>query len=144
MKSSSLDFYLVQHGEALLEEEDPARPLSERGRSEVDRVARYAVGMGVQVLEILHSGKLRARQTAEILGQYLSPPRGLREIMGLAPMDDPVEAQRQILASEEPLMWVGDLPHLSRLVSLLLVRVPGTEILQVQRGAINCLSKVTA
>jgi phosphohistidine phosphatase SixA len=35
-----MDFYLVRHGEAKPASEDPARPLTDRGRKEVERVAR--------------------------------------------------------------------------------------------------------
>ncbi|HDD66024.1 MAG TPA: phosphohistidine phosphatase SixA, partial [Nitrososphaeria archaeon] len=60
--------YLVQHGEAKREEEDPARPLTEEGKREVEDVARFLAELGVRVDRILHSGKLRAAQTANILG----------------------------------------------------------------------------
>ncbi len=34
--------YLVQHGEAKREVEDPLRPLSESGREDIQRIAKYA------------------------------------------------------------------------------------------------------
>jgi len=60
--------YLVQHGEAKREEEDPSRPLTENGRREVEIVAKFLSEAGIKIDKILHSGKLRAAQTAEILG----------------------------------------------------------------------------
>lgn len=134
--------FLVQHGEATPEPENPARPLTHRGREEVRRVARHAAGLGLQVAEICHSGKLRARQTAEILAAALSPGRGVREADGLAPGDDPTRARAEIQAASEPLMLVGHLPHLSRLASLLLVGDPGKDIIQFRNGAIVCLTRV--
>ena len=53
-----MDLYLVQHGEARPESEDPARPLSERGRQEVACVARAAARLGLGIGVIQHSGKL--------------------------------------------------------------------------------------
>ena len=53
--------YLMQHSEAKAEAEDPARPLTDRGRAEVQRVARRAALLGLPVAEIRHLGKLRAR-----------------------------------------------------------------------------------
>ena len=58
--------YLVQHGEATKETEDPARPLTEHGRQEVVKVARALARVRLGVSVIAHSGKLRARQTAEL------------------------------------------------------------------------------
>lgn len=134
-----MHLYLVQHGEAKPETEDPARPLTDRGREEVERVARHAVALGLDVAEIRHSGKLRARQTAELLAEHLWPIRGIREIGGLAPTDDPGTARTEVEAAEEPVMLVGHLPHLSRLASSLLLGDPGKEILRFRMGAMVCL-----
>lgn len=134
--------YLVQHGEAKPEQEDPARPLTDRGRDEVGRVARHTGALRLQIAEIRHSGKLRARQTAEILAEYLRPARGVREIEGLAPNDDPRKARSDAEAAREPLMLVGHLPHLSRLASFLIVGDPGREIIRFRPGGIVCLGKM--
>jgi phosphohistidine phosphatase len=48
--------------------------------------------MGVRVELILHSGKLRALETAEILARELGPGIEVRQADGLAPKDDPPEA----------------------------------------------------
>ncbi len=133
--------YLVQHGEAKPDAENPARPLSDRGREEVHRVARHAAALGLQVAKIRHSGKLRARQTAEIFAAVLSPVRGVREMDGLAPADDPGKAQAELESAVEPLMLVGHLPHLGRLASSLLVGEPEREIIRFRNSAIVCLVK---
>ena len=134
--------YLVRHGEAKSEREDPARPLSDHGREEVTRVARHVGAVGLQIAEIRHSGKLRARQTAEILAEHLSPTRGLYEVEGLSPMDDPSKAQSEIETARQPIMFVGHLPHLSLLASALLRGDPESEIVQFKAGTIACLAWV--
>lgn len=133
--------YLVRHGESTSELEDPAKPLSDRGREEVMRVARYAASVGVKVAEIRHSDRLRARQTAEILAEYLLPRLGLREIEGLAPGADPNRVHADLAATEEPLMLVGHLPHLSRLISVLVLGNSETEIIRPDTGSMICLVK---
>jgi phosphohistidine phosphatase len=115
-----MDFFLVRHGQAKADHEDPKRPLSERGRIEVENVARAAAARRIQVAQIFHSDKLRAKQTAEILAQFLAPHLGLREIKGLSPDDDPEIAKAELEAADEPLILVGHLPHLGRLASLLI------------------------
>jgi len=139
--SKLMDFYLVRHGEAKSEEEDPARPLSEQGREGVRRVARKATAMGVKAAEILHSGKLRAKQTAEILAEHLSLSNGLSQKEGLKPLDDPGIAKEILEKSPEPLMLVGHLPHLSHLVSLLLSGDPEKGMVYFETGAMVCLSR---
>jgi phosphohistidine phosphatase len=48
-----MKLYLVQHGEAKREEEDPSRSLTENGRIEVERVAGFLMRAGVKVDRIL-------------------------------------------------------------------------------------------
>lgn len=137
----ALRHYLVRHGEAKADMEDPTRPLSDRGREEVRRVARYAAILGLAVAEIRHSGKLRARQTAEILAEYLAPRLGIRQIDGLAPGDEPDRVRAELEAAGEPFMLVGHLPHLSRLVSALVLGDSKAEIIWPDAGAMVCLAK---
>ena len=136
-----MQIYLVQHGEAKPETEDPERPLTDKGRRDVEASARYAAALGAEVTQILHSGKLRAKQTAEVLMQFLLPSHGIREEKGLAPLDDPHLAERLVGQSEKPLMIVGHLPHLSRLASLLILGIPEKEVIKFTMGGVVCLTK---
>lgn len=137
---SVMDFYLVRHGDAKHEHEDPKRPLSDQGRGQVERVARAAAARGTKVSEILHSDKVRARETAEILARSLSPRGRVREIQGLSPQDDPQIARSELEVAEAPAMLVGHLPHLSRLTSLLVRGVPEGEIVNFLPATVVCLS----
>lgn len=130
--------YLVQHGKAKSEAEDPARPLTQEGREEVQRVASWMVKLHLPIATIYHSGKLRAQQTAELFAGVLAPAL-VQEIKGLAPLDDPAVAKTLIEQEEHPLMLVGHLPHLSRLVSVLI----GTEreVVKFQMGGVVALVK---
>ncbi len=136
-----MEVYLVRHGQAKPETQEPAQPLSERGREEVERVARHAAALGLRVAEIRHSRKLRARETAEILAAHLTPAHGLREVDGLAPEDDPAAACQVLEEAREPLMLVGHLPHLSRLASALLVGDAGKMIVHFGNASVACLAR---
>jgi phosphohistidine phosphatase len=128
--------YLVRHGTATPGPDDRARPLSEAGRAEVEATARSLAGRGVEVAEIRHSGLVRARQTAEILAAALAPRDGVVAAAGLAPDDDPEEARRELARLREPVLLVGHMPHLGRLLAALVgdgvagrIRVaPGTAV----------------
>jgi phosphohistidine phosphatase len=133
--------YLVRHGEAKPEAEDPQRPLTEHGESQVEKVARAALARGIRAAEIWHSDKLRAKQTAEILARHLSSPNSLREVSGLAPEDDPILAQAELEAAVDQVMVVGHLPHLSRLASLLISGDPEKRRIDFPTAAIVCLQR---
>ncbi|MEW6722590.1 MAG: phosphohistidine phosphatase SixA [Candidatus Micrarchaeota archaeon] len=132
-----MEAYLVQHGEAEPEEKDPERPLSARGRKEVAKVAALLSKSGVRPAEILHSPKLRAKQTAEILSSALGVPAS--EFQDIRPNDDPSIAKDLISARGADLMLVGHLPNLSRLASLLITGNPGPETVKFRMGGAVCL-----
>jgi len=110
--------YLVRHGEAQREDVDPERHLTDRGAAQVERIARRAVDdVGVRPTRIFHSGKARARQTAEIWAALVGVDG--RESDGLSPNDDPSLWAARLEDEEADVMLVGHLPHLERLAGLL-------------------------
>ena len=132
--------YLVQHGLSLPKEEDPAKGLSEEGTGDVQRIAGVAKGYGIKVSRIVHSGKTRARQTAEIFAEALSPAKGLDTASGINPLDD-VEAFAAGLGDGDDTMYVGHLPFMARLAALLLTGTAEKPIFKFQNGGILCLEK---
>ncbi|MBW1954260.1 MAG: phosphohistidine phosphatase SixA [Deltaproteobacteria bacterium] len=132
--------YLVQHGKSLPKETDPDPGLSDAGIAETRRIAETAVRYGLPVKEIRHSGKTRARQTAEIFSEALSPEKGLQEREGLKPMDD-VTVLSPELSPGQDLMLVGHLPFLSRLAAYLVAGRTEPPVLRFQNSGIVCLDK---
>jgi len=133
--------YLVQHAESKPEAEDPKRPLTEKGKQVIESVARCLTSLGMEVAKILHSDRLRARQTAELFAKHLTPAEGFMEEIGLGSLDAPQEARRLIRQAERPLMIVGHLPYLSRLGSSLILGTPENEIIRFKMGGVVCLSE---
>jgi phosphohistidine phosphatase len=133
--------YLVQHGLAIPKEVDPERPLSEQGREDVGRLARFLAGAGVRVGQVLHSGKARAEQTAALLAEALVPGGQPQACDGLNP-NDPVEPfAAEIAGWKTDTLLVGHLPFLGRLASLLLASEPQRPILGFQPGTLACLER---
>ena len=130
--------YLVQHGKSLSKEQDPHKGLSEEGTAEVKRIAEVAANYGVSVSRIVHSGKQRALQTAEILAEILSPAEGVRAIDGINPLDD-VISFGSALQLNENMMVVGHLPFLEKLVAFLVTGKTGPPIFRMQNGGILCM-----
>jgi phosphohistidine phosphatase len=139
-----MNVYLVRHGEAVSEKLDPARPLSASGQEEVARVARMAAAKNLQVSAIFHSGILRAKQTAEILAEALRCASDVKPLSGLRPQDDPAIAQAEIETAESPIMLVGHLPHLHRLLALLLSGDPESQLMEFPPATMVCCSNDTS
>lgn len=109
--------YLVHHGDALGPDVDPQRPLSTRGLAQAVHLADQTRAAGAAPAAIWHSGKLRARQTAEPFLR-LNPFAEFKMVRGLRP-DDPPEMMRDLLRSEtRDLVLVGHMPNLADLLQL--------------------------
>jgi len=116
--------YLVHHGEAVPPSVDPRRPLSDAGQSGIEGLADRAAAHDAKPAAIWHSGKLRARQTAEAFWRACNPLAELSAVRGLQPTD-PADTMANRLVSEaatdgRDIMLVGHMPHLQRLLCLLL------------------------
>jgi len=134
--------YLVQHGEAKKEDEDPARGLTAKGIEDVRKTASFAAKARVKVNRILHSGKTRAEQTANIFGEALKPKEGVIVSGDLAPMDDPAVWAKRIAETSEDTMLVGHLPFMAKLAGLLLCRIVEMTFVDFKMGGIVCLKRL--
>ncbi len=137
-----MKLYLAQHGEALTKEEHADRPLSDKGRIDVGRVAWHLAMLGLEVAEVQHSGKARARESAEILAASLGAACGERT--GLGP-NDPVAALAEAAAGwREDRLLVGHLPFMGRLADLLVGGGEGLDLLAFSPGCLACLEREVA
>jgi phosphohistidine phosphatase len=136
-----MKIYLVQHGEPVSKDVDPARPLSDKGRRDVEKVGAFLKGANVKVAVILQSGKRRAAQTAEILNGKIGAGRGVVEKAGLAP-NDPVDPLRdEFVETEEDVMIVGHLPFLGKLATTLMGGGEEQRFVGFKQGGVVCLEK---
>ena len=133
-------FYIVQHGQSLAKDLDPEKGLSNQGIETVEKIARVAQQYGVKVDRIQHSGKKRARQTAELLAAILEPADGLQEITGIKPLDDVAAFAARVDYSAHT-MVVGHLPFLERLTSFLITGQQSSVVFKLQNGGILCLEQ---
>ena len=137
-----INLYLVQHAEAKSEQEDPQRPLSDKGRADIKKVAAFvAQQKTIQVKTILHSGKTRSQQTAEALAQFLKPSERIKQTEGLEPLTDPSTWAARLADANEDIMLVGHLPHLNKLAAQVLCQDANRKIIDFQMGGIACLSR---
>jgi phosphohistidine phosphatase len=114
-----MHLFLVHHGEAVGPDIDPRQPLSPVGRANVDRVAALAAARGANPLVVWHSGKLRARQTAEAYRRACNALAEFSATKDLQPDDPPQWIRDRLRAESRDIMIAGHFPHLPRLLELL-------------------------
>jgi len=118
----------MQHGEALPKSMDPERPLDERGIIDAGNVA---AAIPHEDLRVVHSGKLRARMTAEA---FSKTPEAIE---GIAPNDSVEEFGGVVDRWTEDTLVVGHLPFLQNLVAHL---ADGAEV-DYSPGTVACLER---
>jgi phosphohistidine phosphatase len=133
--------YLVQHGDALPKDLDPERPLSAKGRQDAAHLGGALARSRLAPARIYHSGKLRAKETAELISSALSGRRPLEHLDGLAP-NDPVRAfMDKVEVWWEDVIVVGHLPFMSKLVAALVAGNEEAPIAAFEPGSMVCVER---
>ncbi|HKK15154.1 MAG TPA: phosphohistidine phosphatase SixA [Gammaproteobacteria bacterium] len=134
-----MKLYLVQHGQALTKDVDPGRPLHPQGEEEVRRVAEFLGQTGMTVDRVVHSGKMRAHQTADILANALLINGEAEAIEGINPQDPVQDFSKKVSHLKHDTMVVGHLPFMARMVSYLVTGHEQPAIVAYKPGSIVCL-----
>jgi phosphohistidine phosphatase len=111
--------HLVHHAAAVDSDLDPQRPLSPVGRAHAIALAQRAADRGVRPAAIWHSGKLRARQTADAFRAACNPSAEFAAIRGLQPTDPASWIRERLIGETREVLLVGHFPSLPRILHLL-------------------------
>jgi len=132
-----MTIYLVHHAHALGPDVDPQRPLSAAGLAHAERLAAEARAAGVSPAAIWHSGKLRARQTAEAFLRRCHPFATFKMVRGLRP-EDRAAGLRDVLAAETTDVMIVShmplLPELARMLCPAIQEFPLHGLVALERG----------
>src|SRR4051794_7225997 len=105
-----MKLYCVRHGEAESPEVNPKRPLTANGQAEIQKLAAYLAGFPLKIQQLLHSDKLRAVQTAEILAQELCIPKIISSPKILSEDSTIRSMEEMLIVEQDNTMLVGHLP----------------------------------
>ena len=138
-----MKLYLVRHAIAEAgipnHEDDSLRPLTEKGREKMKKIANTLKTLDVEPDLIVSSPYLRASQTASILAKIFKYKEVIAYSDSLVPMSEPNDMIGEINEkySVDELMLVGHEPNLSSLASYLL---NGGFFINLKKGGVICLS----
>jgi phosphohistidine phosphatase len=121
-----LKLFLVHHADAVGHEVDTRRPLSTLGEAQAARAAAEAAGRGARPDVVWHSGKLRARQTAQAFWRACNALAEFKASPDLQPDDPPSRIRDRLAGETRDILIAGHFPYLPRLLSLLLAGPPAT------------------
>ncbi len=138
-----MKLYLVQHGEAAPTAESDERELTEDGRYDVESLAEFLKDAGITVDRVIHSGKRRALQTAEILAGALASDATLETSSMIEPNAAPEPFAREIGELSADTMVVGHMPFVARLVAYFTTGTADRVVTTYHPGSIVCLERET-
>jgi len=133
--------YLVQHGDAVAKDIDPDRPLSAQGKRDIERLANHISNWRLGVTQIIHSGKTRARQTAENLIAAFGSEGQPKVERNLAPMDSTAPLAERLQNQSENMAVVGHMPYLGKLVARLVTGNEESAVVTSQPGTLVGLER---
>lgn len=138
--------YLIRHSNAVDPgtpgyEDDSQRPLTEKGRDKMNKIASALKKMHVKPDLIVSSPYVRARQTAEILAKVMKYKRNICFSDTLVPMGNSEEIIGEINEKYDvgELVLVSHEPFISNLIGTLVAGNPDIAI-NMKNGGICCLS----
>ncbi len=134
-----MKLYLVRHGDYSASGIEQQDVLNEKGINDIKQLVNFLLPLQIRVNSFLHSGKIRAQQTAEILSQGIACDQSIQARDGLNPNDDVTAFATEITHWEGDVCVVGHLPFMSKLVSYLVIGNQNKEIMFFHTGTIVCL-----
>lgn len=136
-----MHLFLLRHGDADSSPttNDNERPLSYRGRQEIEQVARFLQRSKIQIDVIFSSPLARAKETAAII-QSINQVEKLVVTEYLVPGSNHTHLFKEITDMKEPaLLLVGHEPQMSTLISFLTSGNEQSNI-EMKKGSLACLA----
>ncbi len=140
-----MKLYFLRHAAALDGEDDARRPLSDTGRKQARKLARFLKRSGVVFDAAYTSPLVRARQTAEIVMDIVNESAPLQAkatdaLLNDIPVDE-FDRWLAVLPEAGDVLLVGHEPSLSQRVRRML-GVQRAEALPLAKGALACLKTI--
>jgi len=133
---------LVQHAEPVTKDVNAQRPLSDKGAGDAQRLGVFLARSQAGVSRIIHSDKLRARETARHISDALGAGPAVEEaVTGLSPNDTTDMLFEAVNQWTDSAVIVGHMPHLGRLLARLVAGAEDAALVTFVPGAAVCLQR---
>jgi len=136
-----MKLYCIRHGQAESSVLDNKRQLTDMGQKEIHAMGKFLAAQKISITDLLHSPKLRAQETAEILMSYVHP----KTMKATAVLSH--EACANTLADhvrewKQPTLLVTHMPLIASIVNRLLFKETlSWPVVEFQPGTITCLHR---
>jgi phosphohistidine phosphatase len=137
-----MKLYVARHGDYSMEMAQQMDVLTENGINEMTVLANFLSPLDIHVSNILHSGKFRAQQSAEILAKGFHCEQAVQLQAGLNPNDDVKAFANEISHWDTDVLIVSHLPFVGRLISELVTQNENHNLIDFKTGTFVCLEQL--
>ncbi len=113
-----METIVVQHGEAVEESVNPERPLSKKGQEQFNRLAQFLKIINWKPDIIIHSGILRAYESAAIVAEKFNCELAFSKSVN--PKDNPDDILQYLLLEKRNVIVVTHKPFIDVLIAKVL------------------------
>ena len=133
-----MKLYFVRHGKAVrIAASDELRQLDEEGIRQAQQIGQVLAGMGIKPAKIYSSPRLRALETARLIGNALGIEPEIHNACNFDfTLDDALELAAPF-ADDNEVMFVGHNPSMSEVVEA----ICGAQV-DLSTGAVACVARV--
>jgi phosphohistidine phosphatase len=133
--------YCIRHGQAESSVLDNKRHLTEAGKAGIQAIGKFLAMREIPIVDLLHSPKLRAQETAEILMNYVSP-KTMKASAVLSHEGCVSTLATYVRTWDQPTLLVTHMPLIANLMNALLFQETLVwPIIDFQPGTIVCLHR---
>ena len=130
--------YLIQHAKKVDSSVNEKTPLSEEDVIDAEKTFKKLRDV-IRVDAVFHSKQLRAKQTAAILSESIKRTPIVHEVEYLEPGSDIYSVYNLIKIADKDVAFVGHLPHLNRLASVMLGNSTEDISIKFKNAGVVCL-----
>ena len=139
-----MKLYCVRHCEANSADVDSLRGLTETGLEDAQKIANHMKQQAVVIPHIIHSGKLRAKQTAEVIFSSVDGDELTESPLLLDDQADINILLEDIVSWQQDTMLVGHMPYMANLVSALVMDIgDNMHLVTYAPGTVVCLKRMS-
>jgi phosphohistidine phosphatase len=140
----NMKLYVMRHGEYAVDDENKHGALSAKGEADIKALVAFLKPLNLSITRIIHSGKVRAEQTARLISQAFESAEEPIMQVGLNPNDDIDPLIEEVNHAENDQLIVGHLPFLDRFTAQLITGDSNKSVVIFHPGTIVCLEQIYA
>jgi len=137
-----MKIYLLRHGESVAAGDDDKRPLTPKGKEDIQFLAHFLQPLHLHMSQVFYSEKQRAKETAQLLAHALVLDRPMQARSELGPLSSVDTLIDEVPHWPGDTLLVGHMPFMGTMLSQLVTHNDNFDVGIFKTGTLVCLQKL--